>query len=121
MKKMTFFLALLTGILFVSCSKDVDEDINSMNTCETENMSFQDDILPIFNNNCNSCHSASANFGGITLDNHADTKTVVDRGRLLGAVKRMEGFSAMPQGGSKLSDCIIDKLSVWVADGAPNN
>jgi mono/diheme cytochrome c family protein len=119
--KSYLFLLLITSISIVACSTDVDEVINPGDTCDTDDVSFQDDVLVMFNNSCNGCHNASSNFGGITLDNHTDVVTVVDAGRLIGAVRHDAGFSAMPQGGAKLSDCNIDKISAWVSDGALNN
>ena len=111
----------MIGLILASCAKDVDEDLNPIDTCNTDAVSFQNDVLPLFNTNCNGCHGAASNFGGITLDNYADAKTVVDSERLLGAIKRDDGFSPMPQGASKLNDCSIDKVAAWLADGAPNN
>jgi cytochrome c5 len=120
MKNQLFVLVVL-ATCFIACSTDVDEVINPGDTCDSESVSFQDNVLVVFNNSCNGCHNASANFGGITLDNHADVKTVVDAGRLLGAVRHDSGFSAMPQGGAQLSDCNIEKLEAWVSDGALDN
>lgn len=121
MNKVVFICLFFCGLIVVSCAKDVEEELNPIDSCVTQDMSFQNDVLPIFNTNCNGCHGASANFGGITLDNYADTKKVVDAARLLGAINRDEGFSEMPQGASKLPDCSIDKVAAWIADGAPNN
>jgi len=121
MKQVLFSVATVVVLVLASCSKDVDEVLNPIDNCDKEAVSFQQDILQIFNTNCNACHSAASNFGGITLDNYDDAKKVVDGARLLGAINRDEGFSAMPQGASKLSDCSIDKVAAWIADGAPNN
>lgn len=121
MKNVMFMTVLLIGLLFVSCAKEVEEEQNPMNSCDTEEVSFQNDILPLFTSNCNACHSAAANLGGITLDNFDDAKVVVESGRLLGALNREDGFSPMPQSAAKLSDCSIDKVDAWISDGALNN
>jgi len=123
MKKVMFISALFVGLVLVSCSKDEEEveEPTPMNSCDTESMSFQNDILPIFNSNCNGCHNADANSGGVTLDNFTDVKSIVSAGRLLGAINRDDGFSPMPQNAAKLADCNIDKIDAWVSDGAPDN
>ena len=41
--------------------------------------------------------------------------------RIVGAINHTEGFLPMPYpaGTDKLADCDIDKLTAWIADGAP--
>jgi hypothetical protein len=39
--------------------------------------------------------------------------------RMLGALRGTAGFSAMPQGGTKLSDCDISKVEKWINSGFP--
>lgn len=121
MKRLLMIFAAGIALMISSCSKDVDEDLNPIDTCVSEDMSFQSDILSIFDFNCNGCHGTGLSFGGITLDNHAGVKAVVDAGRLIGAIAHDDGFSAMPQGGAKLSDCNISKVTAWVEDGALDN
>lgn len=118
MKKL--FITLIVIASF-ACTKNVDEELNPINTCDTTNISFANDVLPIFNNNCNGCHSASAQLGGIILDNYEDVNQTVLAGRLIGSIKHEIGFSPMPQNASQLLQCNIDKISAWVDDGAQNN
>ena len=42
-------------------------------------------------------------------------------GKLYGALSWSNGFMAMPQGGSKLPDCNINKIKSWIDAGAANN
>jgi len=119
--KSIFISTLFICVLFTACSKDEEEAQDPIDTCNTESLSFQDDILSIFNSSCNGCHGADSSFGGITLDNYDGVKTVVDSGRLLGAINREEGFSPMPQSASKLPDCSINKIDSWISEGASNN
>jgi mono/diheme cytochrome c family protein len=48
-------------------------------------------------------------------------KTQVTNGKLLGSVKHAAGYSPMPQGGNKLSDCQITQITNWINAAAPNN
>lgn len=117
--------SVLAGfVLLAGCYYDVEEELYPTNTCHTENMSYQHDIVPILAMNCNSCHSTvSAPFqgGGIVLDTYLGVKSRVDAGRLLGALRHDAGFSFMPQGQPRLPNCSIDKIAAWIEDGAPNN
>ncbi|HYH14250.1 MAG TPA: hypothetical protein VD794_03460 [Flavisolibacter sp.] len=126
----TFWLLGLL-IFIVSCSKSNEEsEQNNGNpnngggsgTCNTSDMKFSADIVPILQSNCYACHSnANQSISGINLEGYSNVKARVDDGRLVGAITHASGFSPMPQGGSKLSDCNINKIKSWVASGAPNN
>lgn len=89
--------------------------------CATENVSYSMTIAPILQNTCLGCHSGNPPSGGIDLTTHAGVRTVALNGRLVGAVSHDPAYSAMPQGGQKLSDCKIDQIRAWVDAGAPNN
>lgn len=122
MKKILILSVFIIATL-ISCSKEEKEPIVNppVNNCETEAMSFQNDVTPILQTNCLGCHSTAAAFGNIILDNYDEVSKVINAGRLLGSIKHESGFSSMPQNGDKLSDCDIDKIESWVEDGSPNN
>ncbi|MGI9191825.1 MAG: c-type cytochrome domain-containing protein [Chitinophagaceae bacterium] len=95
---------------------------NACLSCDTANIiSFSAHIQPILQNNCTGCHSGASPSGAIGLENYTQTMTQVTNGKLLGSVKQLSGFSAMPKGGAKLSDCNINQIEKWIAQGAPNN
>lgn len=89
--------------------------------CDTANVTYSARIQPLMANYCAGCHSGAAPSGGINLSNHAGVAAVALNGRLYGAVSHTPGFAAMPQGGSKLSNCNIALIRVWANAGAPNN
>ena len=58
------------------------------------------------------------------LSTYTGVKDAATIGSLVGAVKYDKlttGFSAMPQGAPKLSDCDISLIQKWVREGALNN
>ncbi len=114
-------LFTLTSTFWSGCYYDNEEELYPFESCETTNMSFAVNILPLFNQNCNVCHATSQAQGNVILDTHAEVKKQVDAVRLLGAIRHEVGFSAMPQGQPQLTPCAIDKIASWVAAGAPNN
>ena len=75
----------------------------------------------MINKYCQGCHNAATQSGGLILENYDGLRVVATNGRLLGALKRLPGFSPMPKGGNKLSDCEINIVEKWVNAGAPNN
>jgi hypothetical protein len=95
-------------------------------------VSFRNDVLPVFVSSfCTSCHGGQNN---LRLDTHAglmlgtsDHGPVVTPGNGEGSViiKKLRGTAAfgvrMPQGGPFLSNSVIDKISLWITQGAKDN
>jgi cytochrome c5 len=118
---MIFVFLLSMG---VACSSDNEEDVAPQpqpQPCDTENVTFAETVTPILSANCYSCHSTSVATAGIVLDTHAGVKKQADNGSLIGTITHAAGFTPMPQGGAKLSDCNIEKIKKWVEDGAEDN
>jgi len=107
---------ILQGADNLMCESDT-----SSGGCDTDNVSYTIDLVPVINIGCRSCHSGATPAGGIDLSTHSGVQNVGLNGRLIGAIDHQSGFSAMPQGGEKLDVCTIDKFKAWVAAGAPNN
>ena len=84
-------------------------------------MTYTADIKPIIQSACFSCHGNGQSQNGINFDTYAGVKAVVDNGKLIGAITHASGFSPMPKGGAKLSDCNISKIQDWISRGALNN
>ena len=92
--------------------------------CNTTVTKFSAEVKPILQSYCLSCHSSSAALssgGGIRLQDYSDVKTNVLNGRLVGAIDQASGFSPMPNGGGKLSDCNILIIKTWIAKGTLND
>lgn len=96
--------------------------------CDETIYTYSGAVRPILDKHCVGCHNSSDAGGGIDLtvyDGSTGTydgvKQVALDGRLLGAINWEPGFSKMPQGSDKLSDCNISQITKWVNDGAPNN
>ncbi|MCP9768898.1 hypothetical protein EGI22_13345 [Lacihabitans sp. LS3-19] len=85
-----------------------------------ENPTFAAVIKPIIDNYCLGCHQSGNASGGVLLNSYANIKFVADNGVLLGSVKKITGYIAMPPS-SKLSICEITAIENWVKAGALNN
>lgn len=89
--------------------------------CDTTNVTYLTHIKPLIQNHCQGCHSGGNPSGGISLTIYNDVKAVADNGKLFGSISHLSGYSPMPQNGSKLSDCQINAVKIWINQGAPNN
>jgi len=120
MRKHLIYLLILVA---TACSWENDETFYpEAENCDTLDVSYSLDILPVLSNNCYSCHSnANApDFGsGIALEDYADLSNFSSF--VVAAIKHMEGVPAMPKDADKLDDCTINMIEAWVNDGAPEN
>jgi hypothetical protein len=121
---MNKFLTTIGLVIALSgCYNDSYEDLygGMGGNCDTSNVTFSAVVLPILNQNCalSNCHKTGSALGGYMLDNYAGAKAA--EGRIIGAITHSSGFSPMPKNLPMLSDCDITKISIWVAQGAPNN
>lgn len=90
--------------------------------CDTANISFLSDILPIFEGSCvNNCHNPTNLNGGISLTTYAEIAQEVKFGAVLPRINHESGFPPMPPSGVKLTQCKLDQIDAWVNAGHPNN
>ncbi len=113
------FLAICI-LSFSNCTYNSEEDLYPIEEPQ-DVTSYSADILPIVETNCYVCHQDGATCGDINLQGYDNLVVRVEDGSLLGSIKHEEGWSAMPQGASKLSDSQIQKVSDWIDQDYPNN
>ncbi len=123
MKKLFFIAGLFGVIMLNSCYYDNMEELfpDTGGTCDTTNITFSGTVMPILQSYCLGCHSGSAPSGNIVIENYDDVVGLVHSGKLMGSIRFEQGYSPMPKGGNKLSDCNITKIEHWIADGMLNN
>ncbi len=133
MKKIVVVILLL-GLFFsiTNCKMDkgpVEPEI------DPETISFANDIQPVFNQYCTSCHPSSGNLDLRQGQAYGELVNVPASGYNALRVKpgdpgnsvlykKIDGSGAygsnMPLGGS-LSQNDIDKIKAWIEQGAPDN
>ncbi|CAN5382198.1 hypothetical protein BH10BAC1_BH10BAC1_02770 [soil metagenome] len=96
---------------------------NSSNcsNCDTTSFTFNGRIQPLINSWCTGCHSGASAGGGYDLTTYTGVAAIAASGQLLGSVQHLAGYSAMPKGTSKLSDCDVKAIEKWVAAGYLEN
>jgi hypothetical protein len=114
----TFLLA------FVSCYYDNEEALypTLSTACDTTNVTYAGNIVPILSNNCYSCHSnstAARNGNNIALQNYADV--VTRSASVIGSIKHTGSYSPMPKNGGMISSCSISQFDIWIKKGMLNN
>ncbi len=126
MKKVIICSSIISIILF-ACAKTNETTLSgnttgsNTNNCDTVNMKYVTNVQPIIQANCYSCHANGNLNGGVSLGTYTSVKQQADKGSLIGVITHASGYSPMPKGSSKLSDCDINKIKSWVSRGALNN
>ena len=117
-------LFLFSGLLLLSaCYYDNNAELHPSaginNVCDTVNITFDNHINAIYSANCvNGCHNiADQSSTGIVLDSY-EFAILADDDDLIAAIEHTGPFP-MPQAGTKLSDCHINQIKLWIQNGKP--
>ena len=119
MKRLPQFLLLgIVCAYFASCKYDNEEDLYPNSSCDTTDVVYDNEIELIVQAQCatTGCHVSGGSGSGI-FENYAGVKAKVDNGSFL---NRTVVLRDMPSNGS-LSECNIQKITTWIANGAPKN
>jgi hypothetical protein len=114
------FLLFILSCNIQSC---INKNEVELYPCDTTNMSYQKNIVPIIRNNCYKCHdSGNAHVFAENkyLDSYDSLKFHINTG-LIYNIEHFPGVLAMPKGAAKLPDCEIAKIKAWANQGALNN
>jgi hypothetical protein len=126
MRKYLFILTVLIAVvsLFTSCYYNKEDFLypvypnQQTGTCDTTNITYGLTIKPIFDNNCKGCHSSGSAFN---LDGYAALSAYLasNSQKLLDDIN-YTGSQHMPPS-TKMGDCQIKQISIWIKAGYPNN
>lgn len=135
MKKQLCLTVFLLSVLFYACTKSggvVNNGIpnpgdsgnnNGGGSCDTSNMTYMTNVVPILQQNCYRCHGSTTNSGsfGLVLEGYNNIRPYAESGTLIGVISHAQGYVPMPEDGGKLSDCDINKIRSWISHGIQNN
>jgi hypothetical protein len=123
MKNLVIIIVLLASVFFTGCYRDNETDLYPVNgSCETSGVTYATTVVPILQSNgCMSCHSGGAPSGNISLEGYVNVRSAAINGKLYGTINHSAGYSPMPQGGNKMSNCNINKIKAWIDSGSINN
>ncbi|MFM8242861.1 MAG: hypothetical protein ACKN86_08665 [Crocinitomicaceae bacterium] len=109
-------LLIFCIVFLFSCTKDkVGGNLPFPDIICSDTVSFNNEILPLIQNNCTGCHT---NQNGYTFTNHANIS--FHSTAIIGSM-RNNGYQLMPKGGPALIDSIIQRMECWVKQGKLNN
>jgi hypothetical protein len=118
-------ICFLSALLIGSCT-NAKEELQPGAVCDTLNMSYSNNVVPILQFNCYSCHGVGNSVGGdgIILEGYPNLHPYTTGGMnsiLIGVITHQAGFPAMPYMKAPLDSCSINQISAWVNQGAKDN
>lgn len=122
-RKFLLVAVAIVGTMFWlgSCSKESADRLAGNTTCDTTNVSYSQQILPILQDNCYTCHQGASPVSGIDLSNFAILQAHVKNGDVKSAVTHTGSVIPMPYGLPMLPSCEVNTIVAWIDQGALNN
>jgi hypothetical protein len=125
MKQRKFLLVTLAigaAVFYLAgCSKQNEDKLKGNIPCDTTNISYSLDVVPILQNNCYSCHGGATPATGIKLDTYNALKIFASNGFLSAAVQHTGTVTPMPYLQPQLGSCDVNTIVAWVNQGMLNN
>jgi uncharacterized membrane protein len=122
MKKIIYIAILTILVVFSSCTSVSEEDlINS--TPPPILVTYEADVQSTLSNNCIFCHNnPPVNGASTSLLTYDNVVISVENNNLISRISSQPGQSgAMPLGGPRLPQNLIDLIIQWEADGFIEN
>lgn len=119
--KQFFFVVFAFALLAIgaqtSCYYDNEVEQYGTTVCDTVALSFSQDIQPIINASCITCHAPGGEQESTPFTTYEEIKLYTD-GAL---VERIQGIGGIMPPSGAISSCNQLKIAAWVNAGAPNN
>ena len=123
--KLSFALLFIsTTLLISSCYYDKADLLYGGNTgpCTDSSgtVSYAQKVVPLLQQYCYSCHTGSFPSGNQLMGTYTADKAMALNGKLYGTIAHAAGYSPMPQGMAKLSNCQIPVIKKRIDRGTRN-
>ncbi|MNK01882.1 hypothetical protein D3C87_196950 [compost metagenome] len=107
---------MILGLAFPSACTKEKAPVKLPDVACTTTVSFSQQIAPMIQDNCASCHGSGAGTSPV-LSNHSEISA---NGEMI--LNTLHGTpQLMPQGGPALADTLIQQFQCWIQQGKLNN
>ena len=117
LKLLSIFIPCI--LLQYGCTNDSTSDL--IDGSATGEVTYTNTVKNIIDNNCIVCHTSPPQNGApMTLTTYENVKSAVLTRGLLNRISRDQGATGMmPNGGTRLPQATIDKITTWAENGFP--
>jgi hypothetical protein len=124
--KFVFLSTILLLLTATACTADNEKDLFNNLPCDTTQVQYSTFVAPLIAAQCLQCHSVAAGpimGNGLVFEGYAPLAQFLQNASpiFLGSIKHQSGFSPMPKNTSRLPNCDLQKIELWIAQGFPNN
>jgi len=117
---------LVSALFISSCYYDKEDLLygganSAPCTDTTGTVSYVQKVVPLLQQYCYSCHTGSFPSGNALMGTYAADKAMAQNGKLYGTINHSAGYSPMPKGMAKMSNCQIITIKKWIDSGMLNN
>jgi len=124
--KLALGALLIVSMIFVSsCYYDKADLLYSGNagpcTDSSGTVSYAQKVVPLLQQYCYSCHTGNFPSGNQLMGTYTSDKAMAMNGMLYGTIAHSAGYSPMPQGMAKMTNCQIAVIKKWIDSGTLNN
>jgi len=118
-------LLIVSMIFDSSCYYDKADLLYSGNagpcTDSSGTVSYAQKVVPLLQQYCYSCHTGNFPSGNQLMGTYTSDKAMAMNGMLYGTIAHSAGYSPMPQGMAKMTNCQIAVIKKWIDSGTLNN
>jgi hypothetical protein len=95
--------------------------VNCTSNCDSSKFTYSEAVSPIITKNCVGCHQYPSASGSVDLSSYQGVRDIAKSGAFVHSVQGTNGYKKMPPSGAGLSECEINQIKKWVANGAQQN
>jgi len=95
--------------------------VNCSSNCDSSIFTYSGAVSPIISKNCVGCHQYPSASGSIDLSSYQGARDIAKSGAFLNSIKGTNGYKKMPPSGAGLTECEINQIKKWIANGAQQN
>lgn len=103
-------LILIIGGICSACYYDVKEELQPV--------TYIEDIAPIIESKCYSCHNFTNSRGGISYESFEDVIFSIEKGTFTESIEYQEGYFSMPPN-QPLSKIQLQQIKTWIKINMP--
>lgn len=118
------YIVIITSLAIIfafACENNNELDLYGETSCDTTDITWENTISEILENNCVECHGPDISYNNVRHDSYESELIVVNNGKLRGVVNHLPGFIPMPFDRPQLPECELNQLNTWLDNGAPEN
>ncbi len=109
---------LFAGVLliFASCTNHSEDDLINQEPIP-ETVTYLDNVKPIIDANCVSCHGNANPQAGLSLTNYTQVKNAVQNNGLINRISLADGNPSLMPTTGRMPQATIDLIAQWNLDG----